>query len=160
MDIFTSSDSEFEFQFEIDDKEYLDVIAEIEDKTSDTGEDAVKIKPKCTICNKEFARKYNLERHLMIHQASRCYICEICGKTIRGAISLHQKTHSDFKAFSCKTCGKQFRQKLGLKCHEMVIIICLTLNTLFCCILICYLITFILTPDTFWNKALHVWNLR
>ena len=85
----SSSDSEFEFQFEIDDKEYYEVITEIH-ADSDT-EGAVKIKPKCTICHKEFARKYNLERHLMIHQANRCYICEICGKTIRGAISLHQK---------------------------------------------------------------------
>lgn len=121
-----SSDSEFEYQFALDDAEYDSVIKELRENDSDLEElglieDTERFP--CDVCKKTFARRYNLSRHAISHEMTMeklCSVCHICGKSIRGNISLHLRTHNNEKPFKCDECGRQFRQKIGLTTHQMV----------------------------------------
>lgn len=74
---------------------------------------------KC-ICNKEFTRKYHLERHLQISgcggsKADPMFKCEVCSKEFyrKDNFRVHLKTHStgikkEKSARQCQFCNKEF----------------------------------------------------
>lgn len=117
-----SSDDEFEFQFEVDDCDYDEILKEIKQKDSDLEEvDEAKIDCPHEGCKKSFSRKHNLIKHLRHHEMGMDKlgsICHICGKTIKGVYSLHLKIHENSKQFRCDECGKEFRQKVALNNHR------------------------------------------
>lgn len=51
----------------------------------------------CTHCDRKYASKFLLERHLKIY--NRTLICEICSQRYPGLVALkaHQKTHGEPK---------------------------------------------------------------
>jgi hypothetical protein len=63
----------------VDDEEYQDVLKRIRVSDSDIEEisDSAN-RPECHICHKNFARKYNLDRHMMTHNEDRASVCDIC----------------------------------------------------------------------------------
>lgn len=118
-----SSDDEFDFQFEVDDQDYDEVLRELKAKDSDLEEVESEVKIDCPheTCKKTFARNHNLIKHLKSHELGLDRpgsICHICGKTIRGVYSLHLKIHENTKQFSCDDCGRSFRQKVALNNHR------------------------------------------
>lgn len=118
-----SSDDEFDFQFEVDDQDYDELLKDLKAKDSDLEEIENEIKINCPHegCKKTFARNHNLIKHLKSHELGLDRpgsICHICGKTIRGVYSLHLKIHENTKQFGCDDCGRSFRQKVALNNHR------------------------------------------
>lgn len=72
-------------------------------------------------CKRSFSRKHNLLKHLKSHELGLdnkvASVCHICGKTIKGVYSLHLKIHESTKQFHCDDCGRSFRQKVALNNH-------------------------------------------
>lgn len=81
----------------------------------------VGIKPyKCEHCNKFFARKYHLERHVVVHTGIKEYQCEYCGKHFctKGNLLAHvRRVHLQVKEFSCGVCQKGFYSAKDLQTH-------------------------------------------
>lgn len=118
-----SSDDEYDFQFEVDDQDYDEVLKELKAKDSDLEEIDNEIKIACPHegCKKAFSRNHNLIKHLKSHELGLDRpgsICHICGKTIKGVYSLHLKIHQNIKQFNCDECGRSFRQKVALNNHR------------------------------------------
>lgn len=118
------SDDEYEFEFSLDDTEYDEVLKELKAKDSDM-EETKDPDLECPYpeCNKTFSRSYNLTRHMQTHDfgnPTTGQICHVCGKTIKGAYSLHLKIHDSVKQFSCNECGREFRQKVALANHMLI----------------------------------------
>lgn len=70
-------------------------------------------------CQKSFAAKETLNRHVKIHTGERPHICNICGKSFIQATQLkaHQFQHSRDYGFSCDMCEMKFGRKMLLKAH-------------------------------------------
>ena len=77
----------------------------------------------CDMCELEFTRKENLERHMRTHASSSSsskYTCKDCGKqfTTNFSLSRHQIVHtSGRESFQCNTCEKQFSTMGNLARH-------------------------------------------
>lgn len=117
-----SSDDEFDFEFEIEDREYDEILKELKAKDSDIEEFSDEIKINCPHedCPRSFTRKHNLIKHIKSHDLGLDRpgsICHICGKLIKGVYSLHLKVHENTKQFKCDDCGRCFRQKIALNNH-------------------------------------------
>jgi hypothetical protein len=77
------SDDEYEFEFSIDDTEYDEVLKELRAKDSDLEEvsagEVLNLNCSYEGCNRSFARKYNLQRHMKSHEikliGSEGHIC-------------------------------------------------------------------------------------
>lgn len=69
----------------------------------------------CTLCNKSYNNKANLERHEQIHRKS--HPCNKCDKTYStaAALNMHMRTHSG--GCECKFCGKTFSRPWLLQGH-------------------------------------------
>ena len=55
-----------------------------------------------------------------IHEGSKDYKCESCGKSFSGAPYLKKHIHTvheGYKDFKCESCGKSFSQSSNLKKH-------------------------------------------
>jgi uncharacterized Zn-finger protein len=120
-----SSDDEFDFQFEVDDAEYDDVLKELKAKDSEDEPEDDEAKINCPYegCKKSFSRNHNLLKHLRSHEMGMDKpgsVCHICGKTIKGVYSLHLKIHENLKQFRCDDCGREFRQKIALQNHVLI----------------------------------------
>lgn len=61
----------------------------------------------CTICDKAFAYKSSLSKHLISHNRFRCSICNkaFVQKTL---LLQHLKHHNGSKEYKCMLCGKGF----------------------------------------------------
>lgn len=78
---------------------------------------------RCDICDKTFAQKVNLQKHLMIHTGSRPFQCYVCGKAFRQKASLqkHYSVHTNGSTnFICQTCNRLFVSRTNLQRHMLV----------------------------------------
>lgn len=62
----------------------------------------------CEYCNKDFAGKNGLRRHIKLHLQDRPYRCTQCPKKYprQDQLTYHLKKHSDFKPNVCPHCTK------------------------------------------------------
>lgn len=74
----------------------------------------------CTLCNKTFKSKGNLQIHELIHtNRTRDYTCDKCGKTFfnKGTLTSHMLLHDDKRPFKCEICGNGFKTRTQLRGH-------------------------------------------
>ena len=72
----------------------------------------------CDRCEKEFSKKYNLDRHLVLHTGNFRWYCEMCRKGFsqKDLYSSHMRSHEGLK-YRCEYCGKSFTLQITLKYH-------------------------------------------
>lgn len=125
--IVDSSDSEYGFQFTVNDREYTSVLKKLFREDSDV-EEVPNVTYQCNICNKIINRRYIYNRHMQKHQPdyvpqtpTKSFICDICGKMLssRGSLLSHRRMHMGVKKYSCSVCNKAFGQKNAYKVHMM-----------------------------------------
>ena len=82
---------------------------------------------KCSICNKSFSVKSNLERHIQYsHQQNEPYICDFCPKSFINKQSFNYhiaKVHSvgEIKYHTCEVCNYQTHEMARLNEHIRVV---------------------------------------
>ena len=78
----------------------------------------------CHLCDKAYPRADTLKRHLLsFHENKRLYKCDVCGKSFKGHIRDHMRTHAEDreeKPFGCSQCGARFNQRSQLTVHMRV----------------------------------------
>jgi len=76
----------------------------------------------CEICGKQFERrrKWCLDQHMLTHETTNKFPCDICGKYLKSNTYLvqHMKACSGIKDNECAFCGKKFSKKTVLANHE------------------------------------------
>lgn len=74
----------------------------------------------CDICQKHFADRSNLIKHLRTHSGDKPFECAVCHKAFRHSSTLkdHENIHKDTKPYHCSHCGKQFANMANVKRHE------------------------------------------
>ncbi|SCU97551.1 LAME_0F20054g1_1 [Lachancea meyersii CBS 8951] len=74
---------------------------------------------KCPQCDRSFARKSHLERHLVSHSEEKPFSCSVCNKgfTTRQQLRRHEITHT--KSFQCpyENCSESFYKHPQLRSH-------------------------------------------
>ena len=80
----------------------------------------------CGFCDKQFAQKRNLVRHIQtVHEEKNTHLCSICDKTFETADAVRQhleEIHEIQNPFKCPKCEKTFKCESGLKQHVEKII--------------------------------------
>ena len=73
----------------------------------------------CDACERQFATKWNLERHMKVHSGVKECICPVCNKSLsrREYLKVHMLSHANQRDFICPDCGKRFNRKDALKGH-------------------------------------------
>ncbi|XP_057701391.1 gastrula zinc finger protein XlCGF57.1-like [Corythoichthys intestinalis] len=73
----------------------------------------------CTCCGKRFGQKGNLIQHTGTHSGEKPYACTFCNKGFsrKTHLELHKRTHTGEKPFVCTSCGKRFNDKANLNRH-------------------------------------------
>uniref|UniRef100_A0A1I7VHD3 Zinc finger protein n=1 Tax=Loa loa TaxID=7209 RepID=A0A1I7VHD3_LOALO len=84
--------------------------------TTRTGEKRFK----CNICEKKFARKYDLFLHNRIHTGEKPFKCDICEKKFirKRDLVVHNITHTGEKPFKCDICNQRFRRSDYALAHK------------------------------------------
>jgi KRAB domain-containing zinc finger protein len=78
---------------------------------------------KCPICEKPFASRYYLKKHVILHTNELPYKCDECGKLFRWQASLknhRMMEHDGPKPQVCKECGQGFKSLHSLKKHCLI----------------------------------------
>ncbi|XP_035701816.1 zinc finger protein 888-like [Folsomia candida] len=76
----------------------------------------------CTLCDKKFKAKPNLEYHIASHTTEKGYKCLICEKRfarpnyIKQHMELHQD-NSDRNVFKCHICSRSYMSASGISYH-------------------------------------------
>ncbi|KAF2347221.1 Zinc finger C2H2-type [Trinorchestia longiramus] len=75
----------------------------------------------CPQCDKKFAKKQYLTKHLYRHREVKPHECDVCGKRFaqKFEVVVHKIKHTGEKPYSCDICNKQFRSKVNLNNHKM-----------------------------------------
>lgn len=111
----------FQFEVTDKDYESIIKDLKAQDSDVDEAEAEIKIDCPHEGCRKSFSRRHNLLKHLRTHEMGidqKGSICHICGKFIKGVYSLHLKIHESSKQYRCDECGRCFRQKVALNNHR------------------------------------------
>ncbi|XP_077545903.1 uncharacterized protein LOC144158709 isoform X2 [Haemaphysalis longicornis] len=76
----------------------------------------------CSVCEKAFRKKHNLDIHMRVHSGERPYVCRICHKTFayKSTMVSHERLHSGERPWICSICQKSFAKKSNLVRHESV----------------------------------------
>lgn len=76
----------------------------------------------CTVCDKQFLRKYHLQRHQLIHAGIKPFKCSVCSKLFRDKSNLnkHFRIHTNEKPYLCVFCKKSFSHSSTLKTHMLL----------------------------------------
>ena len=95
----------------------------LKNKSSEVkAEERIQKKAECETCNKRFAGKQSLRRHIIVfHDKVRSHTCHLCSKTfgLKCDLQTHINTvHSFIKPFKCQTCDKSFGLRGTLVQHE------------------------------------------
>jgi uncharacterized Zn-finger protein len=71
----------------------------------------------CSLCNKGFTSRSNLDKHIRAHTGERPYSCEVCNKLFaqRSNLNKHLKVHTGERPFSCEVCKKRFTRRYDIK---------------------------------------------
>jgi len=74
----------------------------------------------CTVCDKRFTTKSDLNVHSKRHTAEYLYLCSQCDTRFQTQESLHQhmNSHTHTSKFKCTECGKCFRDGNRLAIHR------------------------------------------
>ena len=74
----------------------------------------------CQICHRSYSNKYNLKKHMNVHDDSKGFKCDVCLKVFpsKSGLERHYKTHTGEKPFACQSCDKKFAQKGHLDRHQ------------------------------------------
>ncbi|XP_055942696.1 gastrula zinc finger protein XlCGF8.2DB-like [Argiope bruennichi] len=77
---------------------------------------------KCNVCHIVLKTKYNLKRHMQIHEGEKTHRCDFCEKSFhqKSNLQIHVKTHTGDKPFPCDVCGMRFRANYYLKRHMQI----------------------------------------
>lgn len=74
----------------------------------------------CTICDKVFARKDYLKKHMICHTEEKRYKCGLCDKSYMrfNALKFHvQSTHEKTEDYICNNCHRAFSSLQSLQRH-------------------------------------------
>ena len=74
----------------------------------------------CSICDKEFKRRYHLSEHEKVHQVKKRYVCDLCEETFsyKSKLTRHKSTqHEDQPSLSCSVCDHKFKSLWNLNEH-------------------------------------------
>ncbi|KAL5020490.1 hypothetical protein ScPMuIL_003382 [Solemya velum] len=68
---------------------------------------------KCHICQREFSRRNNLQRHIRSHSA-KLYECDLCGRQFNETfyLEMHRKIHTNVHKYKCESCDEEFSERL------------------------------------------------
>ena len=74
----------------------------------------------CTQCEKQFATQRYLARHMNVHSSK--YKCTECGKGFSNShvLTAHRRSHSGEKPFECTVCSKRFARSGNLAAHSRI----------------------------------------
>ena len=67
----------------------------------------------CNMCNKHFAVKYKLTKHMKNHTVERRHACKLCDKIFINPshLRMHMNIHTGQRLHQCEECGKGFNSK-------------------------------------------------
>lgn len=73
----------------------------------------------CPYCNKSFAFKKSLNRHVFTHSGEKPYNCLVCDKAFgrNSHLQQHMQIHNKNKLFECSLCERKFNQRASWKTH-------------------------------------------
>ncbi|KAF8788103.1 Myoneurin like protein [Argiope bruennichi] len=76
----------------------------------------------CNVCHKVIKHKYNLKRHMQIHEGEKTHRCDFCEKSFhqKSNLQIHVRMHTGDKPFPCDVCGMRFRENFYLKRHMQI----------------------------------------
>ncbi|KAI8427128.1 hypothetical protein MSG28_014749 [Choristoneura fumiferana] len=74
----------------------------------------------CSVCNKQFTVKMNVNKHMKLHMGKRTYKCNICDQFFfkKRYLARHVKETHGEKSFSCDLCEAQFARRSNLIVHK------------------------------------------
>jgi len=74
----------------------------------------------CSRCDKTFSSQSTLCRHMNIHTSK--YKCSVCGKCCVSSreLAVHRRSHSGEKLFECTVCNKRFTRSGYLVVHSRI----------------------------------------
>ncbi|XP_059470355.1 zinc finger protein 11-like isoform X2 [Neocloeon triangulifer] len=75
----------------------------------------------CDHCEKQFATKSQLRRHIMQHTGEKPFHCATCNAEFRSstACKIHMRIHTGETPYHCQKCPKKFRSSAILRTHEV-----------------------------------------
>ncbi|XP_035716009.1 zinc finger protein 570-like [Folsomia candida] len=80
----------------------------------------------CTLCEKEFKTRLQVQNHVLTHTTEKPYNCATCGRSFAHVESMkrHEITHlekSTLDVSKCHICPKTFLSRIGLQRHVRVV---------------------------------------